>query len=84
VATRGGERAPRTVASGVTYRSATQRASASIGASKNRTVDAARITGNVRLGRSSVGPSTQPRVSFPWKRNRTYDPTPAPISPGNS
>jgi hypothetical protein len=59
------------VASGVTYRSAIQRASASIGASKNRTGDTARITGSVRGGMSSVGPRTQPRVSFPWNRNRT-------------
>jgi hypothetical protein len=25
----------------------------------------------VRGGMSSVGPRTQPRVSFPWNRNRT-------------
>ena len=70
-ATRGGDNAPSTVANGVTYRSAIQRASSSIEASKYRTGETAFITGSIRAGISSVGPSTQPRVSLPWNRKRT-------------
>jgi hypothetical protein len=70
-ATRGGAIAPSTVASGATYRSLTARASASIVGSKKRIGETARITGKVRAGTSSVDPSTHPRVSLPWNRNRT-------------
>ena len=61
----------RTVASGATYRSAIHRASSSIAASKYRTGDTTFITDSIRGGTSAVGPSTQPRVSFPWNRKRT-------------
>src|SRR3954454_418827 len=83
-ATRGGDNAPRTSANGVTYRVEIHRASASRPSSKNRTGETARITGRVRAGRSCVAPSTQPFVSLPWNRKRTYEPTPASSSRGRS
>jgi len=59
------------VASGVTYLSLIHRASINDRSSKNRTGETSRVTGSMRGGMSWVGPRTQPRVSFPWKRNRT-------------
>ena len=70
--------------SGATYRSLTQRASASCSSSKTRSGDTAFLTASIRAGRSSVGPSTHPRTARPWKGTCTREPTPAPSSAGRS
>src|SRR5205814_7254549 len=83
LATRGGDSTPSTVASGATYRSLIHLASRSIGSSKDRTGDTSRVTGSIRPGSSSAAPTIHARVSLPWNRTRTYEPTPAPSSAGS-
>src|SRR5439155_19214115 len=83
LATLGGDSTPSTVASGATYRSLIHLASWSIGSSKNRTGDTSRVTGRIRPGSSSAAPTIHARVSLPWNRTRTYEPTPAPSSAGS-
>src|SRR5439155_10944741 len=82
-ATLGGDSTPSTVASGATYRSLVHLASWSIGSSKNRTGETSRITGSILPGSSSAGPTIHARVSLPWNRTRTYEPTPASSSAGS-
>ena len=60
-----------TVASGATYRSLIHADEREHRSSKNRTGETSFVTARIRVGTSSVGPSTQPRVSFAVERDRT-------------